>query len=389
MRWLVAHAAEQDRTHPVFAVAAVIIILAALTIDLVLAPPWLVFAIGNGPTIDIVAEETGGIRNRRINLRIHDARLFTQHNGELNGQSGRVDRAIGSDRTTSPFSPAAGRLKRRKPVAGRAAQIRVFGRVDDILAEPGQHLGVTRQQVVFCQKDTVVVMPCITTRDITRRHQRPGMCLDHRHILGIAGCHQGQRADGRTSAGLAPSLRVDPLCEILGGVGHDQRGFGTIVGHRIRVGAHERQGDGHIGGNPGTPALDAQDSVVAGLGVADRPAHALARVGGEERHGIRARACAQNHVVNSQHPGGRSAGGYAGHQNLIGSKQRAIIIIHGRRPGVINPPAHPGRPQVPSPGAVECTEIRGREVRRLGSQQRWHDQQQRHGHCYENDAKES
>lgn len=137
LRRLVVHATEQDRTHPVLAIAAVIIILPALTRDLVLAPPRLVFAVGNGPTVDIVAEETGRPRNGRLNLRIHDARLLAQHNGELGDQSGRVQRAIGSDRTMTPFTPAAGRRERRKPVAGRAAQSRVFGRVNDILAEPG------------------------------------------------------------------------------------------------------------------------------------------------------------------------------------------------------------------------------------------------------------
>ncbi|MBJ7255937.1 MAG: hypothetical protein JHC69_03965 [Akkermansiaceae bacterium] len=158
------------------------------------------------------------------------------------------------------------------------------------------------------------------------------------------------------------------MCEILGGVGHDQSGFGTIVGHCVRVGAHEGHGDGHITSDPRAPALEAQHSVVAGLGSSDRPAHALARVSGEERHDTRARTRAQNHVVNGQHPGGRCVGGNAGHQNLKGRKQRDIIYIHGRRPGVINPPAHPSRPQVPSPGTVDRGKIRGCEVRRLGPQ---------------------
>lgn len=229
-------------------------------------------------------------------------------------------------------------------------------------------------------------MPGVPSRDITRRHQRPGVSLDHRHVLGIAGCHQSQRTDGRSSVGLAPSFRVDPLCETLGGVGHDQRGLGTTVGHRGRVGAHDGQGDGHIGGDPFTPALEAQHAVVAGLGVADRPAHALARVGGEERHGTRARARAQNHVVDGHHPGGRRVRGHSGHQNLIGRKQRDIIYIHGRRPRVIDPPAHPGGPQVPGPGAVDRAEVRGREVRRLGPERGWQGQQQCQRDHREHDA---
>ena len=188
-----------------------------------------------------------------------------------------------------------------------------------------------------------------------------GIGLHHRQIRGIASRQQGQRTDGSSAVILAPTIGVDPLGQTAGGVRHDQCGLGAIVRRRGGVGPHDGQRDGNIRGDSVTPAFETQDAT-AGLGSTDRPTQGLARVAGEKRHGTRARTRSQNDIIDGQHAGRWRASGDVGHQNLIGRKRRYVIMIHGRRPGMINPPAHPGGSEIPGPGAVERTEIRCPEV---------------------------
>ena len=217
-------------------------------------------------------------------------------------------------------------------------------------------------------------MPCVTACDIIRGRKVPGILLQHRHICGIAGGQQSERADGFPAIKIfAPPIGFEPLRKTLGGVGHDRGGLGTIVGRSVRESTHDGQGDGDISDGSRTPALESENAL-AGLGLAYRPAEALARVAGEERHGTLARAHTEDHVVDGHHSGGWRAVGYGGHQNLVGSKRRDIIMIHGRRPGVINPSAHSAGPQIPGPGAAHFGDLTRRgEVRRgaSGPQRAW------------------
>ena len=210
---LVIDAGKHDRSQRVLAVAGMIIIRPGLTLNLVLAEVWLVFAVGNRAPVDIVAEELGRALNGRINLRTHHPGLLPQRDRELGRQSGRVHRPVPAHRAMgSPRLPAAGRRDIREPVASGAEHTRMGGRIDDILTESMKHLGVVGQHVIFGEKDAVIAIP---RREAGRlqvqilRRERPGVGLHDGQVGGIAGRQKGQRADGSPPVIAAPPVRVD------------------------------------------------------------------------------------------------------------------------------------------------------------------------------------
>ena len=360
LQWFVTHAREHDSGQAVLAIAAVIIVGPALPRELVFAIIRLVFAVGNGSAVDIVTEEIGCPRDGRINLRIFHACLFAQHDRELGGQPGLIHRPVPTDGSMGAARlPATGRCDRRETVAGRAEHARVFGSVNHILAESVKHLGVVGQHGILGQKDAVIAIPRVNPFALKVKvlgRKGPGIRLQHRQILGVAGCQQGQRADGPRSSVPAPAVLQNLLLETLGGVGHDLRGLGTIEGCRGGICAHDRQGDGHFGGGTRAPALEFQNAVAC-LGGADRPAQALAGIAGEQWHAAGARTRTENEVVGGHDSGGRGLVGHGGYQNLIGRKRRVAILRGGLGPTVVNPTPHPSRTQVVGISAVNLGKI--------------------------------
>ena len=105
----VTHAGEHHRRQSVLAIAAVVVILPTLTLQLMFAVVGLVFAVGDGATIDIVAKEIGGACNGRIDLGIDHPRFPAEHDGKLGDESRRVHRPVPAHQTMGiALLPAAG-----------------------------------------------------------------------------------------------------------------------------------------------------------------------------------------------------------------------------------------------------------------------------------------
>ena len=161
---------------------------------------------------------------------------------------------------------------------------------------------------------------------------------------------------------------------------HDPRGLGTGIGRCVGVGSQVDPGswgyiNGNVCGDSGTPAFETQNAI-DGLRRSDRPAQTFAGIAGEKRHGTAARTRTQNHVVHLQNPCRRRAGGHGRHQDLIRRKRRDPILIRSRRPGMIDPPAHPGGTQIVGLSPIDRGKIGHGKVRCGGQERERRGQQQ-------------
>ena len=157
----------------------------------------LMFAVGNRPLVGIPAEEIAAAQDRRIDFRVN--RLAGRHqcllahdDGDVGGQPGLVDRAVGLDGAVQ----AAVGFQERTAVAVGAVAALDLGEGDGVVVDAGEHAGVARAQGILAEKNAdVTPIPDVEARgDRSRGRQRAGKRLQtrlHRGVIGIGWRHPG------------------------------------------------------------------------------------------------------------------------------------------------------------------------------------------------------